>query len=358
MLNTTQIPLKFHNSVTKNLAIQRKGIPLHPVSIMNGTVKTIKTVKRLKIIKIILLIMCITTSIAGRVSAQDSIRTQNFPDSETYSKLHLSFSPFWSNYFSSTQFLSKAAGLNYNLEEGTVSGNYTAGFAANLAFSINSNIEIVSGLELVKYAAKVSGNFTEKYETVDRNGDVLDFAYSLKNYKEQQSLALLSVPLAVRFSTSAFSDVNIKYFVSCGIKIGIPVVQQATITPGSVTTTGYFYRELELYEDFPEHGFVNGLTGITQQSRMDFKLGFTATLETGLIFMSNENISAGASIYCDMGLNNLLKRDNRRMVEYQRFTPGQLRFNSIMKTGHASSVETFSVGVKISIYFTLDKLFK
>jgi hypothetical protein len=330
------------------------NMPLHQVSVMNGTVRKI------------LITMIIMTGIAGAGMAQDSVGTQNFPDSEIhdydyadsgYSKFSFFLSPFWRNYLSQprSSFWKKGAGLSYRLEDGTVSDISTIGFAANIAFNVNSNIGIVSGLEIVNYGGKATGNFTETYSTYDANGDMLDFTYSLKDYREQQRLMLLSVPLMVRFSTPAFSDVNIKYFVACGFKIGIPVVQRATITPGSVTTTGYFHRELALYEDFPEQGFVNGLTGITRQSSMDFRLGVAAALETGLIFMSSENISAGASIYCDIGLNNILKRDNRHIVEYQRFTPGQLRFNSIMKTKHVSSVETLSIGLKLSIYFSLDK---
>ena len=71
--------------------------------------------------------------------------------------------------------------------------------------------------------------------------------------------------------------------------------------------------------------------------------------------MSNEDLSAGASIYCDIGLNRLLRPGDRYMVEYQRLTPEQLRFNSIMLTHRVSSVELFSLGMKLFVNFNLDK---
>jgi hypothetical protein len=84
-------------------------------------------------------------------------------------------------------------------------------------------------------------------------------------------------------------------------------------------------------------------------------MGVALALETGVTFMSNEHINAGASVYCDIGLNRLLKSDSRHMVEYQRLSPERLQFNSIMMTDRISNVEMFSLGLKLTVNFNLDK---
>jgi hypothetical protein len=309
---------------------------------------------------IVLIIFIVMTSIINSLSAQDSVRTQNAPNSDflyegdDFQKYQLSLSSFWRGYLSDG-FGKWGAGLNYKLKDGTSSNMYTIGFAGNLTFNVNQNIGIVSGLEIASYSGKASGNFEDSYLAVDAAGYDFTFKYILKDYSEQQKLTLLSVPLMVKFSTNSFSDVHVKYFAACGFKIGIPVSGGATVRPESLTTTAHFHEENIVYRDFPEQGLVSNFHAPKQQSKIDFRMGVALALETGLTFMSNENINAGASVYCDIGLNSLLKSDNRHMVEYQRLNPGQLRFNSIMKTGKVNSVELFSLGLKLSVNFNLNK---
>jgi hypothetical protein len=299
----------------------------------------------------------------GAAQERKTIRTENFADSDSlydddYSKYQLSLSIFWRNFVNSAPALSfwkYGAGLNYKLNEGKSSDIYTAGFAANVTFNVNATIGIVSGLEIAFLGGKVSGNFTGSYPASDAAGDDFTFSYALKNYNEQQKLTLLSIPLMMKYSTRPFSDISTKYFAALGFKVGIPLSNWSKIMPDYVTTTGFFQRELELYSDFPEQGFVNDIRGITSQSKTMFNLGIALALETGVVFLSNKNTSAGVSIYCDLGLNNMLKRDNRYLVEYQKMNPEQLRFNSIMTTENASSVNILSIGLKLSVTFNLNK---
>jgi hypothetical protein len=297
---------------------------------------------------------------------QDSLLTQNFRsdtsyyDDSGYSRFQLILAPFWRNYLTlpNSSFWKIGAGLNYKFRDGTISDASTIGFAANLTFNVTSTIGIVSGLEIVSYNGKVSGNFNETYSAEDAYGYTFDFSYSLRDYREQQQLVLLLVPLMLKYSMHPFSDVNARLYVAGGFKIGIPVKNLATIKPGFVTTTGYFYEEKNLYSDFPEWGFVNNLTEVVRKSKMGYKVGVTASIEAGIVFMSTEKISAGASIYCDIGLSNILKHNNLHMVEYPQSIYENLHFNSVMNTDHVNSVEIFSIGLKLSITFDVFRKFK
>jgi hypothetical protein len=289
------------------------------------------------------------------VSAQDSLQSQTIPpDGDGFRKYELSTGIFWRNFLTG-DFDKFGAGLNYKLDDGTSSDIYTIGLAAHFTYNLTRNLGLVSGVEIAAYGGKASGNFSGSYPAVDRGGYDLTFAYSLKDYREQQNLTLLSIPLMVKYTTNPFSDIHARYFCGFGFKIGLPLVREATIKSGTLATTGYFYEELILYRDFPEEGFVSNYRVPEQQSKIGFKPVVALALETGLIFTSNEQVSAGASIYCDFGLNNLLKPDNRHPVEYQRLTPWQLGFNSIMTTNKVNRVEMFSLGLKLIVIFNLDK---
>jgi hypothetical protein len=302
-----------------------------------------------------IIIIIFITGIISSISAQDSLRMQNLPDGNFsssgngFQKRQLSLGIFWRNVITG-DLVKWGAGLNYKLKDGASSDVYTAGFAAHLTFNTSRHIGVVTGLEIVNYSGRASGNFEDNY-----TDDNLRFHYILAGYREKQQLVLLSIPLMLKYSTAPLYDISAKYFAAAGFKFGIPLTDRATIDPGSVTTYGEFLREDETYINFPEHGFVNEMTGFNQKSKMDIKLGVTLALEAGINFLSDENISAIASIYCDLGLNNMIRRDNKKMVEYLPYSPEHLQFNSIMRTDKANSMAISSIGLKLSVSFNLDK---
>jgi hypothetical protein len=314
--------------------------------------------KKMNKTSIIILIITVMTNI-NILPAQDLLRTQKIPDDIRFDsegrfpKSQWSLSVFWRGWLTGSS--RWGGGLNYNLDGGKSSNVYTAGFASNIIFNITQNIGLVSGLEIAVYSGKATGNFEESYDTWNSKDGDLTFNYILRDYSEQQKLALLSIPLMVRYSTNPFSDVYAKYFAAFGFKIGIPLVRRAVIQPGVLTTTAYLHEDKILYDGFPEQGLVTNFHAPVQRSKMDFNVGAALSLETGVTVMSNEKISAGASIYCDFGLNKLLRPGNMHIVEYQESKPGKLLFNSIMTTNRVSSIEQFSVGIKLTVYFNPDK---
>jgi hypothetical protein len=357
VLNKICISLNFHNSLNKSNIIQDECIPLRLISKLNRTAKILVTI----------LIMAHIVNIGA---AQDSIRTQNIPDyyGDVFQKRQLSLGVFWRNFL--TDGIGKwGAGLNYKLIDGTSSEVHTIGLAAHLIFNITPCIGIVTGLEIANYSGKAAGNFEGYYRMELDNGipdaignvHYIDFSYKLRDYSEQQKLALLSVPVMVKYSTSAFSDINAKYFVALGFKFRIPLIDRTTIDPGYVSTSGYFSREMDTYpaegHNFPEHGFVTSATGFNAKNKIGIKPGVSLALETGVTFMSSEDINAAASIYYDLGLGSMLRRGNKHMVEYYPDARDyeHLGFNSIMRTDRANSVIINSLGLKLIVNFNLDK---
>jgi hypothetical protein len=304
----------------------------------------------------ILITLIVMTGITNSAFAQDSVRTQNIPYNDYgdgFRKYELSAGVFWRSLLSGEG--KWGAGLNYKPEGGKTSDIYTAGWATHFTMNITENIGLASGFEIAKYSAKTTGNFNESYNATHADGSEFIYTYNLNGYVEQQNLTLLSIPLMVKFATKPFSDIYMKYFAACGFKVAIPLARTTTINPGSLTSTGYFLEENIEYTGFPEQGFVNAFNAPEQTDKIGFRMGVALALETGITFMSNEDISAGASIYCDIGLNNMLKSGDRYMVEYQRLKPDIMLFNSIMKTERVKRIEMFSIGLKLSVNFNLDK---
>jgi hypothetical protein len=288
------------------------------------------------------------TDIISSASAQVTWMHNNYGDD--FIKYELSIGTFWGSMLSRGSQWGK--GVTYKLDAGK---NWTAHFSYNFTPAVS----LVSGFEIAGYSGKTTGNFSDNYTTISVDGSTFIFTYSIKDYAEKRNLTLFSIPLMVKFRSNTFYDVYcMKYFAACGLKLVIPLERVATINSRSITTTGYFHKESIEYAGFPEKGFVTDFHAPEWRSKMDLKMGVALALETGVTFFNNEDIRAGASIYCDIGLNNLLRHGNRYMVEYQKLTPERFLFNSIATTKKVNGIEMFSIGLKLSVSFDLDKKIK
>jgi hypothetical protein len=296
----------------------------------------------------IFLIIFIITGICNNLAAQDSGNEGDIY--YKYAKHELAFTAYWRNFLgkaSYSNFLGKGAGLIYNLSDGTTYSNYTLGLAADYTYNISNHFGLVSGIGIANYGGQASGNFSDEYLAFDTRGDEFTYAYKLEEYREQQSLTMILIPLMAKYSSKPFGDIEMRYFVAGGMKFGIPFKDKTDISAVSLTTTGHYNYEDELYDNLPQHGFVN-MKDISEKSKTAFKFSVLASIEAGLRVRDKEKIDAVASIYCDFGLQNL-KQDDRHLVEYNWQNPEKPYFNSVKTTGRVDMVRIASVGLKIGI---------
>jgi hypothetical protein len=233
------------------------------------------------------------------------------------------------------------SGLKYQAEDGRQSAGAGYGGGASYFFPISDTRHSVwligTGLEYSTYNSKVSfGRLSDNY----KQGAGIDeslFSYSLSNYEEQQSVAMLTLPVMLQYSIERFS-------LSAGIKFGLPVSAKAKIAPGQASVSGNYDYEGETYNDLPQHGFYNGTTLPETQSKIDLGFSTALALETGLSFRKFY-----AGVYFDYGLNNMQKVNDKHVVEYQ--TSGSLVHNSILNTSLVDKVNIYSVGLKLMFRF-------
>jgi hypothetical protein len=133
---------------------------------------------------------------------------------------------------------------------------------------------------------------------------------------------------------------------AAGLKFGIPLNVTATLSPGTISTSGYYaYEDREYIDNLPQHGFVTGLLAPTTKN--DVKLGFTvmASIEAGMHFTLNEKTGLYTGLFLDYGLNDARKTKSSHVVEYQ----SQLKYNSLLNTAMVDKMKLFSIGVKVGV---------
>jgi hypothetical protein len=245
------------------------------------------------------------------------------------------------------------ANISYKLNNGTRSGGVGVGAGLNYAYNINGSVAIVTGLGFATYASELSINsdYTETYPSIDDNGDAFSLTYSLDGeYHEKHSIVLFTIPIMARYSTPLGSS-SMKYYASGGFKIGLPLVARATVTPGTVSTSGTYEYEARTYTDLFDHGFVNGHLGDKTDSRI--RLGVTPllSLETGLRIPIGYTTAVTAGLYLDYSLGNAQKSNDKHVLEYQSLLPTQFNYNSVLNTGLVNKVNLFGFGLKVAMSF-------
>jgi hypothetical protein len=240
--------------------------------------------------------------------------------------------------------------LNYKFDAGKVEGGFGGGAGVAYTYNIDANFGITAGIGFASYAGKVtSETFSGQYNTPDDIGDDFRFSYSVAGYEEKQSATLFTIPLMAQYSAFVDGRKSKLFVAAAGLKFGLPPNATATITPGSVTTTGYYAYEDRTYSDFPQRGFVTGQSATAVKSNIDLGITTMLSLEAGLQFVLNEQTGVYAGLFLDYGLNDIRKTKSSQVVEYQPYSPARFKYNSVLNTEKVNKVNLFSAGIKVGV---------
>jgi hypothetical protein len=244
------------------------------------------------------------------------------------------------------------ANIGYKLALGSHSNGFGAGLGFNYAYNINDKFAVTSGLGFKYYSGKLKmTGYEERYSSVDDNGDNFTLEYHFDGeYREKHNVILLTIPVMARFSTP-LGESSLKYYVSGGFKIGIPFIARATITPGTVSTSGYYEYEARTYTNLFEHGFINGYPGDKTKNRI--RLGVTPmlALETGVRLPIGYKLALTGGLYIDYNFINIKKSKDKHVLEYQSLIPMQFIYNSVLNTASIKRITLFDTGLKVGIIF-------
>ena len=243
--------------------------------------------------------------------------------------------------------------LAYKLDDvGSCSAGFGGGVEAGYIYNFNERWGALTGVGLSIYSSRMSLNdYSEQYPSIDENRHDFEFSYSLSGYGETQLATMLYIPLMARYIAPIGAG-RVKYVAAGGVKVMFPVSTsvETVISPGTLTTSGYYDYDRRRYENLPHHGFVNGAKVAPLRKNIDLSVIPTLSLETGIRFLSGDN-NIDLRVYFDHSLTNIRKSGDGHIVEYQPSNPSQFNYHSVVNTGLVDKVSLFGAGMKIGIGF-------
>jgi hypothetical protein len=248
--------------------------------------------------------------------------------------------------------------LSYSLTSNGVNSGGTGG-GAGLGYTLNisPSLGIVTGVEIAVYSSEASFDNLQGTDSEGTGMGAFDFSYSLKNYKEKQSVTLFSIPVMAQYGLPLGSG-STKFYASGGLKLGFPVNAKADLTSGVATTSIYGkYEDVEYenieYVNMTQHGIVTNESLPNASKDIDLGFSIALALEAGARFSLTDKIGLYTGVYFDYGLNSIQKVNDKHLLEYDKDNETTFKRHSVLNTGFTEKVNLMSIGLKIRIGFGL-----
>lgn len=243
------------------------------------------------------------------------------------------------------------SGLEHKFSQGKRSKKISGGVGINYTYYLTKKWEIVTGIELSKYRTSYSlknGKFTS-FE-VDETGTAFQYLVKTTNYKENQQLTTVNIPLLLQYRSTG----DIQFYCNGGVKFFIPVSHHLKATAKSIETKGYYPNYNATIDNVENRGFgtINNWMASTNE-KLAITLANIAlagiSFETGIGFKLKKDILF-TGIFVDYGIGR--NKDTKSIISYGANGLKDIKPNGVLKTTKQSP-HIFAVGLHLKYSFSL-----
>ena len=234
-----------------------------------------------------------------------------------------------------------------------IAGNTTIGSGAQYGLGYRYFFGDAFGVGMnVAFTRYKTGFSAEKidlaYRAKDIEGTEFEFRSSVTGYEETQDVAFLQIPVLLHLQIGNF-------YLSGGVKAGIPLFGQYGSTASALKNSGYYIEDDYEYTTQRFMGF-GAFNEVSSQGDFEYRINpvFSVTLETGLKVELGYVPSFYFGFYVDYGLNNTTYKGSSQFVGYNTASPADFTLNSAVSSQYsqnkpiADKIAPFAIGVKMA----------
>lgn len=253
--------------------------------------------------------------------------------------------------------------LNYDAKTGERKNGAGGDFGVGYTYSLTEKFALNTGVGIAFYNAKFSANemtdilygLTDPYSE-----EVYDFYSSISGYEEKQNVTYLNIPLMVRY----YLDNANRFYISGGVKVGIPLSGSYKTTDATFVNKGYFV-DLENWGTSQEFMGFGTFRNKTVDEDLDLNIACMASIEAGTKWDLNDKLVLYAGLYFDYGLNDIVKGNNDKsfIIHNHNATGAEFSNNSVLASHYAENkgqrkftgkVVPMTLGLKMSLAFKVN----
>jgi len=234
----------------------------------------------------------------------------------------------------------KSMKFNYS-----INACYSYFFPSRLGLYAERHWGIQTGIGLQSFGLVSTQNGLSETPDIDTDGDNYTFRIKYNNWKEEQQLLYVTIPVALQYKVGL--GVGHKLITSVGLKLALPVIHKYKAEGGKFSTTGYYEKwNLELY-DLPQHGFST-FTGKSTGNLFVRPTLFTSA-DIGDLIKISKFVDLYIGAYVDYGLTNTLKLTDKHWTG---------TYKGLFASSEISSVKPIAFGLKMGVYINSISIIK
>ncbi|WP_286391532.1 outer membrane beta-barrel protein [Myroides marinus] len=237
-----------------------------------------------------------------------------------------------------------------------VDSQATIGYGIGLGYRYYVNESWSIGTE-VGYQHKelyfINRNTNGRWSSMDIEGDEYEFRYKTRNSKEYLTYNSVHIPLTIQYETKG----TVKWYVQTGVGLSLKVgTSQTEVVMNDLHTSGYYPKwDAELTgPSFMGFGYQDHLS---QKSDIKVENRYSWLFETGIKQELGNKQSLYIGAFIDLGLNNLIKEDNRvsNPISLSTNLDNPLVLHSVWKQERYKTQELkdYHIGIKLRYAFNL-----
>jgi len=237
--------------------------------------------------------------------------------------------------------------LSANLSDnGTTGGGFGGGAGIGYNYNFNKTWSVGLGLDLSYYSSSLKfdrlADAYRGYDAMEKTN--FEFTANAIKFSENVSALLLDIPITARYALPVGDKGNSLRFIG-GIKFGLPVNCSYTASADNLTTTGYYERENQTYEEIPG---VFGSGQMTKHSgNWNAGIAIQLTLEAAYRLAIGPKSGLALGVYFNYGLNDMQNKTDAHPIAFDINGNNAYNSNSILNSKFASSIRPVSFGVKL-----------
>jgi len=229
--------------------------------------------------------------------------------------------------------------LSYKLPYGIEKGGCGYSFNAGYGFYIDKHWGFQTGIGFQTFNPTATLNYMTSVPAIDSDGANYVFRTSYNNWKEKQQLLMFEIPIGAQYRFDIKE--KIQFVATAGLKVLFPVKTTYKSTGGELVTSGLYSQWNVELKDLPQHGFNT----ITDQVKgnVTVKASCVAYAEAGALYGLTPRLDLYAGGYIDLGMNNVLKSDNRLVYQMDGV------YNGVLASNQTEKAKTVALGMKVGV---------
>lgn len=249
--------------------------------------------------------------------------------------------------------------MGYRLQDGKNLGHIGGELSVRYAYFFTPEWGLGIGVDFSTYGSRGKLNTMLQWDgQIDTDGESYNHHAVTHDWKEDQRMYMLSIPLTVQYQ-HRFND-KVGIFAALGGFVGFPLISNYRLVSGALEHRGYYPQwNLELY-DLGNHDFYTEYIGESfskESHKLSLKqIAAGVKVDLGVIIPLNNKLDLFAGVYGSVACNNLQSEQHELgwqqtgYADYRQhaFMP---TYEGIVNSTYTDAIRPWSVGIKVGIHF-------